>query len=144
MKFNYYSKEWCEEAQNRLNGTPEHLKASRSLTGTFCFRIYDCPDGTDRVVYWEFDEGKCINISWEVEAAPSKGIRDLPFDKSGLRARTSAPFDMFLALNKGQISVLKLLTNPKYRIEGSKTDAMKNMKALNSWNRVCMSIPIEE
>ena len=144
MKFKYYSREWCEEAQKRLNSNPEHLAAAKNLTGTFCFRLYDCPDGTDRIAYWEFEQGKCLNLSWEAKPAPAKEIRDLSFDKSRIRARTSAPFDMLLALNKGEISILKLLTNPKYKIEGPKTEAMKYMKGLNSWNKVCMNIPLEE
>ena len=144
MKFEYYSKEWCEEAQKRLNSNPEHLAAARNFTGTFCFRLYDCPDGTDRIAYWKFDKGKCLNISWEAGPAPWKEIRELPFDKATTIGRTSAPFDMFLALNKGEIGILELLRDPKYKIEGSKVEAMKQMKGLNSWNRVCMGIPIEE
>lgn len=144
MKFKYYSKEWCEEAQRRLNSDPEHLAAAKNLTGTFCFRIYDCPDGTDRIAYWEFHQGRCLNILWEAKPAPAKEIRELPFDKSKTIARTSAPFDMLLALNKGKISVLKLLTDRRYKIEGPKAEAMKYIKGLNSWNKVCMSIPIEE
>jgi hypothetical protein len=31
-----------------------------------------------------------------------------------------------------------------YKIEGPKMEAMKHMKGLNSWNRVCMEIPTEE
>jgi len=144
MKFKYYSKEWCDEAQERLNSDTEHLAAAKNLTGIFCFRIYDCPDGTDRIAYWEFDKGKCLNISWEAKPAPAKEIRELPFDKSKIRARTSATFEKLLALNKGEISILKLLTDPSYKIEGPKVEAMKYMKGLNSWNRVCRSIPIEE
>ena len=143
-KFKYYSKEWCQEAQKRLNGDLKHLAAAKNLTGTFSFRIYDCPDGTDRIASWEFDKGKCLNIAWEAKPAPAKEIRELPFDKSATRARTSAPFEMLLALNKGEIGILKLLTNPKYKIEGPKAEAMKYMKGLNSWNKVCMDIPIEE
>ena len=31
-----------------------------------------------------------------------------------------------------------------YKIEGPKMEAMKHMKGLNSWNRVCVEIPTEE
>jgi len=144
MKFKYYSKEWCEEAQRRLSSDPAHLAAAKNLTGTFGFRLYDCPDGTDRIAYWEFDKGKCLNISWEAKPAPAKEIRDLPFDRLKTIVRTSAPYEMLLALNNGEISVLKCLTNPKYKIEGPKTEAMRYMKGLNSWNKVCLSIPLEE
>ena len=144
VKRNYYSREWCEEAQRRLNNDTKHLAAAKNLTGTFCFRLYDCPDGTDRIAYWEFEQGRCVNLSWEAKPAPAREIRDLPFDNSATRARTRAPFDMLLALNKGESSILKLLTNPRYKIEGPKAEAMRYMKGLNSWNRVCMGIPVEE
>ena len=144
MEFKYYSRDWCDEAQRRLNSDPQHLKAAKALTGTFCFRIYDCPDGTDRIAYWEFDTGKCVNINLESSQAPDNRIRELAFDEAQLRARTSAPFEKLLALNKGEVTILELLTDPTYKIEGDTSEAMKNMMALNSWNKVCMSIPIEE
>ena len=106
MALKYHSREWCDEAQRRLNSDQQHLADAKSLTGTVCFWICDCPDGTDLIAYWKFDKGKC--------------------------------------LNKGQVSVLKLLTDPSYKIEGPKMDAMKHMKGLNSWNRVCQEIPTEE
>jgi len=144
MALKYYSREWCDEAQRRLNSDQQHLSDAKSLTGTFCFRVYDCPDGADRIAYWEFDKGRCLSISLESKLAPAKEIRELPFDKSKTIARTSGSFVRILALNKGEVSVLKLLTDPTYKIEGPKMEAMKHMKGLNSWNRVCMEIPTEE
>ena len=144
MALKYYSREWCDEARRRLNSDQQHLADAKSLTGTVCFRNYYCPDATDRIAYWEFDKGKCLNISLERRPAPAKEVRELPFDKSRAMARTSAPFQKLLALNKGEVSVLKLLTDPSYKIEGPKMEAMKHMRGLNSWNRVCQEIPIEE
>ncbi len=144
MSLKYYSREWCDEAQKRLNSDEQHLAAAKSLTGNFCFRIYNCPDGTDRIAYWQFDKGRCLSIYLESRPAPAPEIRELPFDKTKTIARTSAPFERLLALNKGEVSVLKLLTDPSYKIEGPKMEAMKHMKGLNSWNRVCAGIPTEE
>ena len=144
MALKYHSREWCDEAQRWLNSDQQHLADAKSLTGTFCFRVYDCPDGTDLIAYWKFDKGKCLHISLESQPAPAREIRELPFDKSKAIARTSGPFVRVLALNKGQVRVLKLLTDPSYKIEGPKMDAMKHMKGLNSWNRVCQEIPTEE
>jgi hypothetical protein len=144
MSLKYYSREWCDEAQKKLNSDQQHLAAAKSLTGNFCFRIYNCPDGTDRIAYWEFDKGRCLSISLETKPAPAPEIRELPFDKNKTIARTSAPFERLLALNKGEVSVLKLLTDPSYKIEGPKMEAMKHMKGLNSWNRVCAGIATEE
>ena len=144
MAFKYYSREWCDEAQRLINSDDKHLAAAKNLTGTFCFRVYDCPDGTDRIAYWDFDRGSLLNISLETKPAPDEEIRGLPYDKTKIRARTSAPFSKVLALNKGEISILKLLTDRNYKIEGPKAEAMKYMKGLNSWRRVCGSIPTEE
>lgn len=144
MALKYYSREWCDEAQRKMNGDAGHLAAAKNLTGTFCFRVYDCPDGTDRIAYWDFDQGKVLNISLDIRPAPDREIRELPFDKTKVRARTSAPFEKLLALNAGRISILKLLTDRNYKVEGPKAEAMKYMKGLNSWRRVCGSIPTEE
>ena len=91
MAFKYYSREWCDEAQRRINSDAEHLAAARNLTGTFCFRVYDCPDGTDRLAYWDFDQGRLLNVSLEIKPAPDEEIRGLPYDKTKIRARTSTP-----------------------------------------------------
>ena len=144
MAFKYYSREWCDEAQRRMNSDAAHLAAAKNLSGTFCFRVYDCPDGTDRIAYWDFDQGRVLNISLDIRPAPDREIRELPFDKTKVRARTSAPFEKLVALNCGKTSILKLLTDRNYKVEGPKVEAMKYMKGLNSWQRVCGSIPIEE
>ena len=144
MALKYYSREWLDEAQRRLNSDAEHLAAAKNLTGTFCFRVYDCPDGTDRIAYWDFDQGRLLKVTLEMKQAPDKEIRNLPFDKAKLRARTSTTFNKLLALNKGEISILKLLTDRNYRVEGPKTEAMRHMKGLNSWRRVVGAIPTEE
>ncbi len=79
MALKYYSREWCDEAQRRLNSDQQHLADAKSLTGTFCFRVYDCPDGTDRIAYWEFDKGKCLSISLESKTGPGRGDSGTPF-----------------------------------------------------------------
>jgi hypothetical protein len=79
----------------------------------------------------------------EARPAPDPEIRSLPFDKTKILARTTAPYKMMAAINRGEIGVLQVLTDPNYKIEGPKWKVMRYLKGLNSWNRVCMSIPVE-
>jgi hypothetical protein len=129
----YYSKAWLEACQNRLNTSAEHLKKAAKLSGKFMFRLWDGPDGKDRVATWVLENGKATKITFETKPAPWQNLREMPFDQS-LVTRFSCPFGMLAKLNRGEMSPLKALASPEYQVEGKKTQLFKMMAGLNSWN----------
>lgn len=129
----YYSKTWLEACKDRLNTSEEHLKKAAKLNGKFTFRLWDGPDGKDRVANWVFVNGKCIEVTFEAKPAPWKELREAPFDQSVV-TRFSCPFAMLGKLNRGEMSPLKALASPEYHVEGKKTLLFKMMPGLNSWN----------
>jgi len=129
----YYSKAWVAECVDNLNNSERHLKAAKKLTAKFYFRVWDGPDGKDRLATWEFDQGKCTHYTFEARPAPWTELRDSPYDPSYV-TRFSCPFTMMAKLNKGEMSPLKALASPAYKVEGKKTMLFKMMQALNSWN----------
>lgn len=129
----YYSKAWIAACVEHLNNSERHLKKARKLNGKFCFRVWDGPDGKDRLATWEFDKGKCINYSFEARPAPWTELRESEYDPEYL-VRFSCPYDMMAKLNRGEMSPLKAMSSPQYQVEGKKTMLFKMMQALNSWN----------
>jgi len=129
----YYSKAWLEAGKEALNNSEKHLKQGKKLNGIFDFRILDGPDGKDRRGTWEFENGKCLNVSYECQPAPWTELREMPLD-SGHVGRISCPFSLLAKLNKGEMSPMKAFTTPEYILEGQKMKFITMMTALNSWN----------
>lgn len=137
--FKYYTKAWVAEVEKRLKASEKFAQDGRRLNGIFGFRIYDCPDGQDRLVVWKFKDGQPVEWSYEAQKTPWTELRQSPFDPKWIM-RATATYDMSAELNKGNISPLRALTSPHYQIEGSKLMIMQLMKALNAWNETAASI----
>jgi len=135
----YYTKAWQEEVAERLKIDPQFAHDGRRLNGTFVFRVYDCPDGKDRLTMWTFKNGQVVNWSYEAKKAPWPELRSAPFDAKWVM-RGTATYEMMSDLNKGNISPLRALTSPNYNVEGSKLMIMQLMKGLNAWNAVAASV----
>jgi hypothetical protein len=129
----YYSKAWLEACKDNLNSSERHKKKAKKLTGKFSFRVWDGPDGKDRMATWDMEGGMCTKVTFEAKPAPWKQLRGAPFDERYV-TRFSCPFDMMAKLNRGEMSPLKALTSPAYKVEGKKTQLFKMMQGLNSWN----------
>lgn len=137
--FKYYTRAWVAEVEKRLKASEKFAQDGRRLNGVFGFRIYDCPDGKDRLVVWKFKDGQPVEWSYEAQKTPWTELRQAPFDTKWVM-RATATYDMSAELNKGHISPLRALTSPHYQIEGSKLMIMQLMKALNAWNETAASI----
>jgi len=129
----YYSKAWLEACMENMNNSEKHLKKAKKLNGNFCFRVWDGPDGKDRLATWELEKGKCLKITFETKPSPWQELKDTPYDDTYV-TRFSCPFGMMAKLNKGEMSPLKALASPAYQVEGKKTLLFKMMQGLNSWN----------
>lgn len=129
----YYSKAWMEACMAQMNGSQDHLKKARQLNGKWLFRLWDGPDGKDRSGIWTFEDGKCVKIEFEARPTPWKELREMAVPADGI-GRFSSPFHMMAALNKGEISALKALSSPDYKLEGKKVLVFKMMQGITSWN----------
>jgi hypothetical protein len=129
----YYSKKWLEACKENMNNSDSHLKKAKKLNGRFAFRVWDGPDGKDRAATWTMENGRCSEVTFGLQPAPWRELRESPLDESCV-ARFSCPFDMMARLNKGEVSPLKALASPSYQVEGKKTQLFKMMQGINSWN----------
>jgi hypothetical protein len=130
----YYSKAWLEKCRDNLNNSEKHLKKAKKLNKNWSFRVWDGPDGKDRMATWSFENGKCTRVTFEARPAPWTELREEAFDKKTYIARFSCPFDMMAKLNKGEIGPMKALSSPDYQTEGSKVMIFKMLQGINSWN----------
>jgi len=135
----YYTKEWHKAVVDLINASPKFAADAKKLNGTFVFRILDCPDRNDRMTIWTFKNGLCISHAYDSKPAPSADIREAPFDNNWI-LRATCPYPMMADLNKGEISPIRALASPKYKVEGKKMLVMQMMKAMNSWNEHAASV----
>ena len=135
----YYTKAWHEALVNLVNTSPRFAAEAKKLNGVFVFRILDCPDRKDRMTLWSFKNGQCVEHVYEAEPAPSARLREAPFDNNWVM-RATCPYPMMAALNRGEISPVRALASPQYKVEGKKMLVMQMMKAVNSWNEHAASI----
>jgi hypothetical protein len=135
----YYTKAWQDECTRLVNSDAQFRQDAKKLNGIFVFRVYDCPDGKDRTMLWTFKQGELTECKYEAVTAPWDTLRQMPFDKAWVM-RGTCPYKMMAALNKGEMSPLRALASPSYKLEGNKMLIMQLMKPLNRWNEICASV----
>lgn len=131
----FWSAAQTAEFVRALNEDPAFQKAARKFDSTVIFRCFDTPEGTDVEMVYRIENGKVTDHRRE-ESAPSPAIRDQPFVKGQAFSRTSASFDVWTKLDKGEMNVLQAIASPEYRIEGSKLSIMANIGVFNAMNAV--------
>lgn len=137
----YYTKAWQDECVRRINADPVFGQEAKKLNGTFVFRIYDCPDGKDRTMHWTFKQGKLTDYKYEAVQAPWEELRNAPFSPTWMM-RGSCPYTMMGALNRGDMTPMRALASPQYKLEGNKMSIMQLMKPLGLWNAICSSVEV--
>ena len=136
---NYYTKEWVDECVRRLLANDEFRRTARKLNGTFVFRVLDGPGGADRMTHWTFKNGEITEGRYESQPTPWTEMRSAPYDNSWVM-RSTCPYSMMADLNRGDISPIRALASPHYKVEGRKTMLLQMMRPLNMWNEICASV----
>jgi len=137
----YYTKAWQDECIKRINEDPVFEQEAKKLNGTFIFRVYDGPDGKDRVMTWTFKQGKITASDYKSQAAPWEEMRNTAFNTSWAM-RGSCPFTMMAALNKGEMTPMRALSSPHYKLEGNKMTLMQLMRPMSMWNDICAKVAV--
>jgi hypothetical protein len=137
----YYTKAWQDECVKRVNADPVFEQEAKKLSGTYVFRVYDGPDGKDRMMTWVFKQGKITDFSYEAQAAPWQELRNSAFTPTWAM-RGSCPFNMMAALNKGEMTPMRALSSPHYKLEGNKMVLMQLMRPMGMWNDICAKVEV--
>lgn len=130
---------WCEAYTHAfvdaLNASAEFQKAARKFDETLIFRCLDTEEGLDIEARYRIEKGRVSVERW-AETAPHAGLRNTPFDKKQAMARTTAPYDLWVKLDNGEMNVLGAIRSPEYAVEGSKLKIMSNIGVLNAMSAV--------
>jgi len=135
----YWTTEFTEIYVAALESHAGFQKATRNFDETIQLRCYDTPDGTDQRIDYEIRRGTIRHHTVE-EPAPSRAIRDLPFDKKRFLARTSAPYSIWTRLDRGEIGVIDCILSPEYKFEGQKLKVLRHIKVFTLMGDIAASL----
>ncbi len=136
----YWTPEFVEAYVEALNDDKAFQKAAGSFSNTIVLRCLDHPSGEDVEATYTFENGEVTDVQLWIEDAGDPDFRDDPFDKSLALARATAPYRVWVQLDKGEMTPLAALTSPDYQIEGSKLKIMSNMGVLNGMGEVASRV----
>lgn len=132
----YWTPEFVEAFVEAMNEDAAFQKAARHFSDTIMLRCLDHPTGQDVEAAYTFVEGEVTGVELWMEDAGDPDFRDDPFDKSAALARATAPYAVWVKLDKGEMTPLGALRSPDYQIEGPKLKIMANMAVLNGMGEV--------
>jgi len=136
----YWTPEFVERFVESVNGDEEFQDKAGSFSETVELRCLDTPDGEDVSATYSFEEGQIVDVDLWIDDAPSDQMRDEPVDKSEVMVRATAPYDVWVKMDKGEMGSTEALASPDYQIEGAMMKIMSNMGVFRGLNKVAAHV----
>ena len=136
----YWTPAFIQQFVEALNEDKEFQKTAGSFSKTIELRCLDTPDGEDVTAAYTFENGSVVDVDLWIDDAPSEQMRNASLSDSTAMARASAPYDVWVKMDKGEMGVTAALTSPDYNIEGSMMQIMANIGVFQGLNAVAASI----
>lgn len=136
----YWSPAFIERFVERLNSDPEFQKAADSFSETIELRCLSTSKGEDVSATYIFEKGTVVNVDLWIDEAPSEQMRNDPFDGSTILARATAPYNVWVKMDKGELGATEALASPDYRIEGPMMRIMSHLNVFRGLNKVASEV----
>ena len=136
----YWTPAFIERFVDALNTDPDFQRTAGSFTNTIILRCLDTPDEEDISAAYTFEEGKVVDVDLWIDDAPSDAMRNDTFDRGQALARATAPYDVWVKMDKGEMGVVQALSSPDYTIEGSTIKIMSNIGVFRGMNTVAAQV----
>lgn len=136
----YWTPEFVERFVESVNSDEEFQDKAGSFSETVELRCLDTPDGEDVSATYTFEDGQIVDVDLWIDDAPSDQMRDEPVDKSEIMVRATAPYDVWVRMDKGEMGSAEALASPDYQIEGAMMRIMSNMGVFRGLNKVAAHV----
>jgi putative sterol carrier protein len=136
----YWTPAFIERFVEALNNDADFQRTAGSFSKTIELRCLDTPDGDDVTAAYTFDDGKVVDVDLWIDDAPSEQMRNTPLNRNEAMARATAPYDVWVKVDTGEMGVAQALTSPQYTIEGSMMKIMANIGVFQGLNTVAASV----
>jgi putative sterol carrier protein len=122
----YWTPAFVERFIEALNRDEEFRNTAGSFSETIELRCLDTPDGEDVSATYAFEDGQVVDVDLWIDDAPSDEMRDEPVGDA-IMARATAPYDVWVQMDRGEMGSAEALASPDYQIDGSMMQIMSNM-----------------
>lgn len=136
----YWTPEFVERFVESVNSDEEFQDKAGSFSETVELRCLDTPDGEDVSATYSFEEGQIVDVDLWIDDAPSDQMRDEAVDKNEVMVRATAPYDVWVKMDKGEMGSTEALASPDYQIEGAMMKIMSNMGVFRGLNKVAAHV----
>ncbi len=133
----YMSEEWATLALEAVESDPEVAKAVEGLDLSILAIVIGAPEDCYGFVFVRFEEGSLseYRVGHDYEAV-TKGLEAPTFVVSG-------HYDVFSAVNRGEITERRAILTGKLHLTGSVWKALKHMSAMEAVTRALNGIECE-
>jgi putative sterol carrier protein len=139
----YWTPEFVEAFVESVNNDEEFQNTAGSFSETVELRCLDTPEGEDVSATYTFEDGQIVDVDLWIDDAPSDQMRDEEVDKSEVMVRATAPYDVWVKMDKGEMGSAEALASPDYQIEGAMMRIMSNMGVFRGLNKVAAHVEKE-
>ena len=136
----YWSPEFVSAFVDAVNEDERFQKSAASFSDTVVLRCLGTPSGEDVEASYHFEKGEITAVDLWTEDTGDDDFRAAPFDKKAALARATAPYAIWVKLDKGEMNALQALASPEYTVEGPKLKIMANMNVLEGMSRVAANV----
>jgi putative sterol carrier protein len=136
----YWTPAFVERFVEAINADDEFQDTAGAFSETVELRCLDTPDEEDVSATYTFEDGQIVDVDLWIDDAPSEQMRDEPVDKDAVMVRATAPYDVWVKMDKGEMGSTEALASPDYQIEGAMMRIMSNMGVFRGMNKVSANV----
>jgi putative sterol carrier protein len=136
----YWTPAFVERFVEAVNDDAEFQDTAGSFSETVELRCLDTPDDEDVSATYTFEDGQIVDVDLWIDDAPSEQMREEPVDKDAVMVRATAPYDVWVKMDKGEMGSTEALASPDYQIEGAMMRIMSNMGVFRGMNKVSANV----
>lgn len=136
----YWTPEFVEAYVEAINSDEEFQDTAGSFSETVELRCLDTPEDEDVSATYTFDDGEIVDVDLWIDDAPSDEMREEPVDKDAIMVRATAPYDVWVKMDKGEMGSTEAIASPDYQIEGAMMQIMSNMGVFRGMNKVSANV----
>jgi len=136
----YWTPEFVEAFVESINSDEEFQDKAGSFSETIELRCLDTPDAEDVSATYAFEEGRIVDVDLWIDEAPSEQMREEEVDTDAIMARATAPYDVWVQMDKGEMGAAEAIASPDYQIDGSMMQVMSNMSVFRGMMSVAAEV----
>lgn len=136
----YWTPDFVEAFVDAINSDDEFQDKASSFSETVELRCFDTPEDEDVSATYTFEDGEIVDVDLWIDDAPSDQMRDEEVDEDEVMVRATAPYDVWVQMDKGEMGSAEALASPDYQIEGAMMSIMSNMGVFRGMNKVAANV----